>query len=141
MSMSLRIRNIALESAVAVFWGVALSVAIPYARLQSLPIRAMMITLGYLACFGSLLLLRKWKNRGTLDGPALSWLALVSIAVLLIVIAYERVSTSQEHLWIALGALALAAVASKFRSRGARSAKFVWVAVIAIAVALYFLAK
>jgi hypothetical protein len=136
----MRISQTAFEVALVIFWGAVLSFLLPYARLQIMPIRVLIIFLGYVTCFGSFLYLNKRRSGAALDWNTAGRFALISAFVLVALGFYERARTTNATSWVAIGVLSAAVFVSTLRTRRPSHLLFSGV-VILVAVLLYLLAK
>src|SRR5436190_2109651 len=108
MSALMNKRNLLVLSIVlAICEGLLLAHLLPYIRIHvALPGRAIAIAAVYIACFGSLVLLRRVRS-GDVRRSNILMYVFASTFILVTVTAYESTENMMTQLWIAMGALGL----------------------------------
>lgn len=127
---------------IAIGGGVMLALVIPYARLQSAPIRILIISLAYIICFGGLAFLAR-SSTTPAGRTAVLKFALASTFVVVGVTVYEHAKIGPARSWIAAAAVAISLlIAARSRTTLPLLSRISWVfAAIAIVLILYWTAR
>src|SRR3954470_21749209 len=114
MSALMNKRNLLVLSIIlAICEGLLLARLLPYIRIHvALPGRDIAISAVYIACFGSLVLLRRVRSGDAVSRRNILMYVFASTFILVTVTAYESTDNMMTQLWIAMGALGLGLLVS-----------------------------